>query len=223
MKAGLHPQEDKPLITIAPTRPEHAAALEALQQAVYPTLDPAHWLRREHIESHLRIFPAGQFVALDGDRPVGMTATLRVAYDFAQPDHTFDEIIAGGFFTTHDPQGPWLYGADISVLPEYRGQGIARRLYAARHGLVQRLNLRGQIIGGMLPGFRHYRDRMAVDAYVARVVAGEIFDPTLSVQLRNGFEVRGILRGYLHDAALGDDAALLVWPNPAYRSIGTAI
>jgi GNAT superfamily N-acetyltransferase len=205
------------MITIANTQAVHADALEALQQAAYPTLDPAHWLRREHILAHLKRFPEGQFVALDGDRPVGMTATFRVAYDFAQPDHTFDEIIGGGFFTHHDPQGPWLYGADMSVLPAYRGQGIARRLYAARHELTQRLKLRGQIIGGMLPGFRHYRDRMTIEAYVAAVAAGEIFDPTLSVQLRNGFELRGILRGYLHDAELGDDAALLVWPNPAYR------
>jgi GNAT superfamily N-acetyltransferase len=206
-----------PLITIENTRPEHAPVLEALQRIVYPTLDPTHWLRREHIEAHLELFPAGQFVALDGDRPVGMTATLRIDYDFAHPDHIFDEIIAGGYFTTHDPHGPWLYGADMSVLPDYRGQGIARRLYAARHTLVQQLNLRGQIIGGMLPGFRHYRGQMTVDVYVDRVAAGTLVDPTLSVQLRNGFEVRGILRGYLHDAELGNDAALLVRLNPSYQ------
>ncbi len=206
------------MIAIEHTRLEHAPAIEALQRIVYPSLDPSHWLRREHIESHLRIFPEGQFVALDGDHLVGMTATLRTNYEFEHPDHTFDEIIAGGYFTTHNPEGAWLYGADISVLPEYRGRGIARQLYAARHMLVQRLNLRGQIIGGMVPGFRHYRNRMSVDEYVALVAAGRIFDPTLSVQLRNGFEVRGILRGYLHDAELGDDVALLVSENRTYRA-----
>jgi GNAT superfamily N-acetyltransferase len=207
------------MITITTTRLEHADALDALQQRAYPTLDPSHWLRREHIAAHLQRFPEGQFVALDGEHPVGMTATFRIDYDFAHPDHSFDEIIGGGYFTNHDPQGQWLYGADLCVDPAYRGQGLARRLYAARHALVQRLHLRGQVIGGMLPGFRHYREQMPVDAYVARVAAGEIFDPTLSVQLRNGFEVRGILREYLHDAELGDDAALLVWTNPAYREL----
>ena len=47
-----------------------------------------------------------------------------------------------------------------------------------------------------------------------RVIAGELRDATLSVQLRNGFEVRGLLRDYLEDSASDNWATLLVWENP---------
>jgi GNAT superfamily N-acetyltransferase len=206
-------------ITITNTQPEHFAALEALQQVCYPTLHPDEWLRAIHFASHYRLFPEGQHVALDGDRPVGMSATFRIDLDWKHPDHTFHEIIAGGYFTNHDPRGAYLYGADMSVHPDYRRRGIASQLYAARKALIRRLNLRGMVAGGMIPGYRHYRERMSVDEYVRLVQADEIADPTLTPQLRNGFVVRGILRDYIHDDTLGHDATLIVWNNPDYKGV----
>jgi len=50
-----------------------------------------------------------------------------------------------------------------------------------------------------------------------KVASGEISDPTLTPQLRNGYTVRGIIHDYLHDAELGNDATLIVWDNPDYR------
>ena len=201
-------------IIITNTRPEHIDQLEELQRICYPTLAPEHLMRRPHFESQLRIFPEGQHVALVGDRVVGQSSTLRVNLDLDHPDHGFDEIIAGGYFTTHQPDGTWLYGADMSTHPDFRRRGIASQLYAARKALAQQLGLRGMVAGGMIPGYRFHRDTMPVEEYVARVARGELTDPTLTAQLRNGFTVRGVLHGYLHDALLGDDATLIVWERP---------
>ena len=30
-------------------------------------------------------------------------------------EEAFDEMIAGGYFTCHNPNGEWLYGADMST------------------------------------------------------------------------------------------------------------
>jgi predicted N-acetyltransferase YhbS len=204
-------------IEIATTRPEHVTALEELQKLCFPTLASDEWLKVEHLYNHLRLFPEGQHVALDGKQPIAMSATFRINLDLEQPAHTFHEIIAGGYFSNHDPAGPYLYGADMSVHPAYRRQGIASRLYNTRKELIRRLNLRGMIGGGMIPGYRDHRDHLDVEEYVNRVVRGELRDPTLSAQLRNGFAVRGILRDYLHDDVLGHDATLIVWTNPDYR------
>jgi hypothetical protein len=70
--------------------------------------------------------------------------------------------------------------------------------------------------GGMVPGYRFHKDQMSLTEYAAKVATGELKDPTLTPQLRNGYTVRGIIYDYLHDAELGNDATLIVWDNPDY-------
>src|SRR5215212_6797302 len=152
-------------ITITNTRPEHLAALAEHQKICFPTLDPSAWMTAEHFASHLRLFPEGQHVALDGDRVVGQSSTFRISGARAFNQHQYMDILGQSYFTNHDPNGEWLYGADMSVHPEYRGRKISTLLYDARKDLVRRLGLRGMVAGGMIPGYRNYRNRMAVAEY----------------------------------------------------------
>jgi GNAT superfamily N-acetyltransferase len=204
-------------VMVVQTQLEHADAIAELQRLCYPSLDESHLIRQEHIASHIRIFPEGQHVAIIDGQVVGMSSTLRHDIDFNSPQHSFDEMIAGGFFTTHQPDGAWLYGADMSTHPAFRRRGIASLLYDARKQLIKRLNLRGMVGGGMVPGYRFYKDTMSLEDYAAKVVAGLIHDPTLTPQLKNGYTVRGVIHDYLHDAELGNDATLIVWDNPDYQ------
>ena len=118
-------------LVVMHTRPEHASALEALQRICFPTLDDAERFKAPHYLKHLELFPDGQFVVLDGDRVVGATTTLRLHFDFDHVTHTFADIIEGGWLTSHEPDGDWLYGADVGVDPAYPGRGLATALYAA--------------------------------------------------------------------------------------------
>jgi GNAT superfamily N-acetyltransferase len=204
-------------IIITNTRPEHLAALAEHQRICYPTLAEYELMNEQHFASHLRLFPAGQHVALDGDRVVGQSSTFRISGERVFAPHTFHDIQAGGFFTNHDPQGEWLYGADTSVRPDYRGRGVASQLYRARKDLIRRLGLRGMVAGGMLPGYNRHKDVMSVEEYVEHVSRGELIDPTLTPQLRNGFVVRGILPNYIDDAAITHHATLIVWENPDWH------
>ena len=201
-------------IELAQTRMEDIPQLEALQIVCYPTLSDHSRFKAAHFESHLRVFPEGQWVARDGERVAGMSSGFLCTFDFHTPHHTFDDIIGYGFFTHHDPQGRHFYGADVSVHPDYRGRGIARRLYDLRKALVRRRGLDGIVTGAMIPGFALYKTTMDAPSYVARVLAGEIFDPTLSVQLRQGFKVRGLLPNYLADTATDGWAVLIEWNLP---------
>ena len=56
-----------------------------------------------HYVKHMELFDDGQLVALDGDRVVGATTTLRLDFDFDHVNHTFAEIIQGGWLTSHQP------------------------------------------------------------------------------------------------------------------------
>jgi GNAT superfamily N-acetyltransferase len=201
------------MIEITNTRPEHLAALAEHQRICFPTLTPEEWMTEEHFASHLRLFPEGQHVALDSARVVGQSCTFRISGARALNQHQYMDILGQSYFTNHDPQGEWLYGADMSVHPEYRGRKISTLLYDARKALVRRLGLRGMVAGGMIPGYRHYRDRMSVAEYANAVASGELTDPTLTPQLRAGFTLRGILYNYIDAGELGNDSTLIVWEN----------
>ena len=197
-------------LTIMHTRPEFAPELEALQRVCFPTLADEQRFKAAHYRKHIELFPDGQFVALDGDRVVGATTTVRLHFDVEHVDHRFADIIQGGWLTSHQPDGEWLYGADIGVEPSMRGRGVGRALYAARQEAVWRLGLRGQVTAGMISGYGAVKDRMTAEDYYAGVLAGRITDPTLSMQLRTGFEPRGLVANYLDDPVSGNYAVLLV-------------
>jgi len=197
-------------LVVQHTRPEHAASLEELQRLCFPTLDDAERFKARHYQKHLELFPDGQFVVLDGDAVVGATTTLRLHFDFDHVDHTFADVIQGGWLTSHQPDGEWLYGADVGVHPAYRGRGLATALYAARQELVWRLKLRGQVTAGMIRDYGAVKDRMPAREYYEGVVAGRIRDSTLSMQLGVGFEPRALIAGYLNDSASDNYSVLLV-------------
>jgi 4-aminobutyrate aminotransferase / (S)-3-amino-2-methylpropionate transaminase / 5-aminovalerate transaminase len=197
-------------LVVLQTRPEHAAQLEELQRVCFPTLADHERFKAAHYLKHIDLFADGQFVVLDHDRVVGATTTLRLNFDFGHINHTFSEIIQGGWLTSHEPDGQWMYGADVGVRPDYRGRGLATALYAARQEAVWRLGLKGQVTAGMIPGYGALKDRMTAQAYYEAVVAGRLKDPTLSMQIGVGFEPKALLANYLEDPACDNYSVLLV-------------
>jgi GNAT superfamily N-acetyltransferase len=199
------------MITIVQTRPEHIPALVEHQKICFPTLEVEDLFGVEHFTAHLRVFPQGQHVAMADGRVIGQSSTFRVRSEYVFKQHTFHEIVGHGFFSEHDDEGEWLYGADMSVHPDFRGRRVSRMLYGARWEVIRRLGLRGIVAGGMLPGYNAYSQQMDVETYVAEVVAGRIVDATLTSQLRNGFTVRGILYDHIRAGDMTGHASLLVW------------
>lgn len=202
---------------ITTLKPEHFEQLEQLQRTVYPTLGAQELMRVEHFASQYRIFPEGQIVVLDGAHVIGQGSGFFLDFDFKHPEHTFAGICDNFYFRTHDPNGAYYYGADISVHPDYRGRGIGKMIYQARKELLRRYNRRGIVAGGLIPGYVRFKSRMSVQEYVERVVAGELTDPTLTFQLKQGFVVRGLIENYIEDSASDNWATLIVWENPDYR------
>jgi GNAT superfamily N-acetyltransferase len=208
------PDEPDPGVRVRPTRPADVPAIVAMSRSIYPRR--ASW-REWELESHLKVFPEGQLVALEeeSDRILGMAASLTLSWDDYDVRGSWNEFTAGGMFTNHDPGGRTLYGAEVMVDPDAQGRGIGSLLYEARRELAQRLGLLRIRAGARLSGYHLHADRMSPAEYVARVIRGEIADPALSFQLKQGFEVLGVVRDYLPDdpESLGH-AALIEWLNP---------
>lgn len=204
-------------IDIRNMRPADAEPCQALDRDCFPTVDPSALYTAAQFRHHLEVFPEGQWVAVDTRRmvPAGFTSTFLLNIDFTAP-HLVSvyKDTDQGWFNTHVPGGDYLYGADMCVAVDYRGLGIARMFYDRRKAFCRELGLAGQVVCGLIPGYAAYRPAMTAFEYVNKVAAGELRDPTLSTQLRNGFVARGLLPDYVHDDVTGGWAVMLEWRNP---------
>jgi GNAT superfamily N-acetyltransferase len=190
------------------SEPHHCKDLEKLQKIVFPTLSEDEIMREKHYLNHIKLFSAGQFVILDGDKVIGMSTTIR--YHLALEDHTFLEISDGLWMTSHEPNGEWLYGMDVGVHPDYRGQGLGREIYRSRQETCRRLGLKGQFTVGMPNGYLKHADKMSLDEYYKALVKGQLIDPTVNVQKRMGFEWIRLIHNYLQDPQCGNGGILMV-------------
>jgi Acetyltransferase (GNAT) family len=183
MSDSLHPRDLG--VIVRNTQPEDISKIVDLQKESYPYLAPyGNIWRSEELESHLRIFPQGQFVAVEPDGTiVGSASTLILSLNPEYAEHTWKDITAEGLFTTHNPSGDSLYAADISTHPKHRHEGIGGMLYEGRKELVTTLNLRRMIGGGRLFNYTEYADRMSPYEYAGKVMKGELKDPVLTFEL----------------------------------------
>lgn len=200
-------------VNVRQTRPSDFPSIIRLCRLVYTST--TSW-SEEQLSSHVDVFPEGQLVATSAAGEVlGMCASLIVTWDDYDHLDSWRDFTDRGFFRNHDPIGKTLYGAEVMVHPDSRGQGIGSRLYQARRELVERLSLRRIRAGARLRGYHDYASELTAHEYVRRVVRGEIGDPTLSFQLRHGFKVLSVVPDYLrHDPESLGYAALIEWLNP---------
>jgi GNAT superfamily N-acetyltransferase len=210
----------KAAVTVVQTEPKYARRLSKMQSAIFPTLTEEEILSESQYLRHIELFPEGQLTALvlihDKWVVAGSTSTFVTTWDYATQDHTFLEVIGGGWFTHHNANGDWLYGGDLSVHPDFHSKGVGSALYRARQEVARKLNLRGEIAGGMIPGYYRFREQMSIEAYVKQVEERKIFDPTLSIQVKNGFQVKRVLYNHITDPRADNCAAMITRPNPHY-------
>jgi len=175
-------------------------AVAAISQKIYPDAPP--W-GPPQLESHLRIFPEGQFVVEhdESGKVIGYAASLIVFWDDYDTETNWRDFTDHGMFTNHDPErGRTLYAADVMVDPEWQGRGVGKLIYRGREDLMRRLGLLRIRAGARLQGYHRVKDTMTPEAYVKEVVAGSMSDPTLSFQLKRGFRVIGVVSNYMrHD------------------------
>jgi predicted amidohydrolase/ribosomal protein S18 acetylase RimI-like enzyme len=196
-------------------RPEDFDAIIKLQQACFPGMKT--W-SKEQLMSHHTLFPEGQLCVEYSGKIIGSCASLIVDFDEYSDQHTWTEITDNGFITNHDPEGYNLYGMEIMVHPDYRRMKIGQRLYDARKELARELNLKSIIIGGRIPNYHKYAEKMTPRQYIEEVIHGNIYDPVLTFQLKNGFNVIRMLTNYLPgDKESRTYATLAEWNNVEYE------
>lgn len=200
-------------------RPEHFLGIQTLCRKVYPFSKP--W-SLDQLAAHRAYFPDGQWIVIDtgSGAIVGLAFSLIISWEDYSRQDNWQDFTSGGFFHNHNPKlGKTLYGAEVMTDPEYRGQGIGRMLYHARQEIIKKYELKRIRAGARLIGYAKYKDTMGPVDYVKKVVAKEIYDPTLSFQLSHGFKVLDVAKNYLfNDPDSLGYAAVIEWLNPKYTT-----
>lgn len=206
------------VVAVQNMQAEHAAAAVDVMRDSYGD-DPDEWrdcdicLQEAHFRNHSQQFPEGQFVALVRHQIVGMALTMRTSIPPEEAVGVWMDAIGGLEITNHDPEGDWLYGVEFAVRPSFRRRGIGTKLYKARFDLVKRLKLKGFYFGGMLMGYHRFEKKMPPLEYGTKVIAREIKDPTVTMQMNRGFKALRVMENYLDEEMAGNAAVLMVWQN----------
>ncbi|MBX3389720.1 MAG: GNAT family N-acetyltransferase [Phycisphaeraceae bacterium] len=189
-------------------------AIIEMCRTVYPKETP---YTREELGDHVRVFPRGQFVAVEkaSARVAGVHFTLQLHIRDFHIDDSWDVLTDRGTFLDHNPEGHTLYGADIMVHPSFQHHGLARVLTEAAKTLVEEMGLWRMVGASRLPGFGKVAATTDIGAYVNDVIAGKQFDPVLSIHLKDGWKAIRPIHGYLqHDEESANWAEVIQWINP---------
>lgn len=190
---------------------DDAIQMEYVQLQCYPTLHESEILNRNHFANHIKIFPEGQIVVENEGKVVASGSTFRC--NFPEHDSTFLQETDNLWLTNVQIlDGDWLYGIDMGVLPEYRGLGLSKELYKARHEVCKSLGIKGQIIAGMTIGYGKVKDKMTIAAYCEALEKKEFMDPTITPQRNAGFRWIRALYNYINDPEAGYASVLMYYP-----------
>lgn len=189
---------------------EDIAPVASLQRLCFPQPFPQELLWQEaHLIAHRRMFAEGQFVAIANGVVVGSASATRLSETTHGHHRTWDEMAGGFYLETFDPNGPILFGLDISVHPGYRRSGVARKLYEARFELVRRLGLKKFATTCRVPDFNLFDGE--IETYARNCSEGSNFDRTLSPLLSVGLVPVDCLRDHMEDAESRNCAVQLEW------------
>ena len=193
-------------------------AVAGMQLKCFPGMKT--WTR-EQFDSLLNIFPEGQNCITYDKRIVASSCSMIVDFDEYDATKTWAEITGHGYITNHNPNGKTLYGIEIMVDPEFQGMRLSRRLYKKRKELAKKGNLKRIILGGRIPNYHKYADKMPAREFIDKVQDKVLYDPVLTAQLSNGFTLKRLIPDYLpSDKESCGYATFLEWSNLDYRPSG---
>ena len=209
-----NPKSFMETITYTTITQELAQPVVDLLRICFPQMRPRDQYSSQEMADMADIFPEGTIVALDGEKVVGMGTGIFVDLDLDNLPPTEDDLLYTDGLSRHTPTGAYYFGSDLAVHPDYRGRQIGRNIYIRRKAVVTKYHKKGFVAAAVLPGYEHLQTQMSAHDYVNKVVAGELFDPTLSMQMRNGFQVLDVLHHFIVYPRSDHWCALIFWPNP---------
>lgn len=194
-------------------------AMEVEKAAWQPHCSDKYVFKPEQLQSQIETFPEGALGAFVGDSLVGFVITEIVSSQFVESVSTWDEMTDNGYIKrAHSVDGDTMYGVDLSVHPRLAPWGVSKLLLYAEGKLAIKMSLKRIILGGRIPRYYKYADKMAAEQYVyaTHPKSGKPLDPELQLYLKSGLKIIKILSNYMPDPESMNFGVLLEWKNPFY-------
>jgi hypothetical protein len=189
---------------------------------VYLRLQSKRWSEanaatKDQLEKRFKVYPEGMLVAERSGEIVGMVYAMRISdYDYNRSPSWY-EVTNNGYCDNHAPDGPIIFGVDLSTAPGV-GAAAGDKLLVGIAQIAIKHNIKWCMLGGRMPGYHLYKDKMSADEYlVAKGADGKPLDP----QVRFYTSVEGLkavkaLPDYFDDPDSCDYGVLLRWRNPLF-------
>ncbi len=167
--------------------------------------------------SRIETYPEGVYVAVYQGKIIGVVAFELIYYDLNNPITSWKEATDNGMIkNSHKKDGDTIFGVDLTASPNApRGTGTRLLVEVGRQAISK--NLKRGILGGRLPKYKDYADKMTPEEYLkAKNENGEPLDPEVRFYKRAGLKIEKILPNYFEDPDSLNYGVLLIWDNPFY-------
>lgn len=191
--------------------------LDAVVQLDHEVWKEDVWATKEMYKSRFKTFKEGIFIAVEGEKIVGVGVTEIMNYNLEKPITTWKEVSDDGYMKkSHNPQGDSLYGVSLSVSPFAPKRTALLIIETAKIFCVKK-GLKSLILGSRIPKYYKYVDKMSVEEYIEKITkAGRPFDPEIAFYKKRGFEIVKILPEYFDDPESKNYGVLVIWRNLYY-------
>lgn len=197
------------------------AALEDLD--AYVTIQEEEWgetmaAGRLQLESRLKTFPTGVLVGEhEGQVVAGATFIRLSGYDIHEA-LSWTDLCDDGWCTNHDPNGPVMFGVDLSV-SRHAPRSASAVMLTGGIALAIRQGVEAVYWGSRLPRYHKYADSMTPDEYLhSKNRRGRYLDPEVQLYSRAPLvEVVGAVPEYFKDWESENWGAIMMWRNPVHR------
>ncbi|TFG34611.1 hypothetical protein EU527_02585 [Candidatus Thorarchaeota archaeon] len=183
----------------------------------HETWPPGEAATEEMFRSRIEVFPQGVFVAEFNDGLVGVVAFQRIHYNIHKAISTWKEATDNGMIReSHIPNGETIFGIDLSATPSAPPKtGTKLLAEVGRYAIYN--NLKRGILGGRIPKYSEYADKMTPEEYLeAKNDKGEPLDPEVRFYKRAGLEIGKVIPNYFEDPDSKCYGVLLIWENPFF-------
>lgn len=176
----------------------------------------------EQILSRIKVFSAGSWLAEVNGKILGY-GVCEYVNGIKDHDFTWSEITDDGFIAkSHKADGEYLYGVNMSVLPEGAELDVPRNFLSCVVIKDLMINgLKGLYLGSRAPGFHDFHAAnpdISIEDYITlRDNRGRLRDPMLRFYEELGFQVIRPLPRYFPDKESDDYGVLIMKTSHCFQ------